>query len=427
LAKTINRLAPNAVKTLSKPGRHADGGGLYLSISENGGRRWTFIYRWKGKAEKNTKIEMGLGAVRDVPLAKAREAAAAARASLAAGINPKDARAPAPAAVPTFGQIAEQLIDSMRPSWKNAKHAAQWEMTLMGRVRDGDGWKPAEHDYCKPLRARPVNTITATDVLAILRPIWDAKPETASRLRGRLERVFAVAKVRGHYAGDNPAAWRDNLKEILPKRRRLTRGHHAAMSYSDVPAFVTKLRAREALAAMALDFTILTAARTEETLGATWPEFELDAVPVTTRDGRGRESSVLGPAWTIPAERMKAGRMHQVPLPDAAVALLRRLKEASRSEYVFPGFKAGRPLSNMAMEKVLQRMGISDATVHGMRSSFRDWSAETTAFPSDVVEMALAHVIANKVEAAYRRGALFEKRRELMTAWAEYVETANAN
>lgn len=417
--RTINRLAANAVKAIGKPGRHADGGGLYLVVADAGTKRWAFLYRWHGK-----RIEMGLGSARDVPLAKAREAAAAARANLAAGLSPKDVRTVAPVAVPTFGEMAEQVIDAMRSTWKNSKHEAQWDMTLLGRVRDGAGWKPAENDYCRTLRPRLVSAITADDVRSVLEPIWNTKRETASRLRGRIERVMAAAKVQRHFVGDNPAAWRDNLKELLPTQRVTPKGHHAAMSYAALPAFMVRLRERKALAALALRFTILTAARTDETLGACWSEFELNKVPVVTRDSKGRESKVVGPCWTVPAERMKAKRMHQVPLSPAAVALLRPLREAAKhhhtGKFVFPGFKRGKPLSNMAMENVLKRMAVTDATVHGMRSSFRDWVAEETHFSNNAAEMALAHKISDEVEAAYRRGTMFEKRRELMTAWATY-------
>jgi integrase len=424
MARLLNRLASNAVKTLRKPGRHADGGGLYLSIHSNGGRRWTFLYRWRGK-----KTEMGLGAVRDVPLARARTLATEAREHLAGGVNPMDARAKPAAAVPTFGEVAERLIAAMRPSWKNPKHAAQWEMTLMGRVADKaspTGWKPAETDYCATLRAKPVNTVTTADVLAVLAAIWDVVPETASRLRGRIERVLAAAKAGGHRSGENPARWQENLKDLLPKRRRLTRGHHPAMRYALVPAFTVRLRERRAPAAIALELTILTAARTNETLEAEWPEFELRAVPVTARDHEGKEFTVQGPCWTVPPKRMKMGRIHQVPLVPRAVALLEHLHAARRGRYVFPGQKAGRPLSGMAMEMVLRRMAITDATPHGFRSSFRDWASETTPFPHEVVEMALAHAIEDKTEAAYRRGALFDKRRDLMAAWAKYCGGADA-
>jgi integrase len=424
MARLLNRLASNAAKSLRKPGRHADGGGLYLSISENGGRRWTFLYRWKGK-----KTEMGLGAVRDVPLVKARDLATEARKHLAGGVNPMEARSKPAAEVPTFGEVAEQLIAAMRASWKNPKHAAQWEMTLMGRVADKSteppGWKPSEINYCVALRPKRVNEVTTDDVLAVLAPIWSTVPETAKRLRGRIERVLGAAKASGHRSGENPARWPENLAAKLPKRKR-SRKHHAAMRFAAVPAFMERLRARKALAAIALDVTILTAARTNETLEAEWSEFELRAVPVTAWDDEGKEYTVMGPCWTVPPERMKMERAHQVPLVPRAVTLLEQLHAGRRGRHVFPGQEAGRPLSNMAMEMILRRMSITDATVHGFRSSFRDWASETTPFPHEVVEMALAHAIENETEAAYRRGVLFDKRRGLMQAWADYCGGAGA-
>lgn len=413
MARLINRLNPNAVKTLRKVGRHADGGGLYLSISPNGGRRWTFLYRWRGK-----KTELGFGSARDVTLAKAREMATAARSHLAMGTDPRAARTAAGQATtaPTFGEAAAALIEALRPSFRNPKHAAQWTMTLLGVTPKGE---PAQTDYCATLRPLAVDKITTGDVLAVLAPVWEAVPETAMRLRGRIERVLAAAKAGGHRSGENPARWRDNLADLLPKRSRLTRGHHAAMPYASVPAFMALLRARRALAAMALDFTVLTAARSGETLGARWVEFELRSIPVTVRD-QGREFTVAGPCWVVPPGRMKAARVHVVPLVPNVVAMLTTLQEARRGDFVFPGQSAGRPLSGMSMEMVLRRMGIDAATVHGFRSSFRDWASEAASFPNEVIEMALAHAIENKTEAAYRRGVLFDKRRELMAAWAAY-------
>jgi integrase len=381
MARKINILNARAVATISKQGRHADGGGLYLSISPNGGRRWVFLYRWRGKP-----TEIGLGSARDVTLARARELASQNRALLAEGINPKDARKPLEGV--TFGECADRVIEAMRPSWRNGKHAAQWEMTL--------------RDYAAPIRRLPVDKITTDDVLSVLKPLWNAKAETASRLRGRIERVLDAARAQGLRSGENPARWRGHLDQLLPKRQRLTRGHHAAMNYVDVPAFMADVRSRNATAALALEFTILTAARSGEVLGARWEEFDL-----------GRE------VWTVPPRRMKAGREHRVPLSPRALEIVKAQEEA-KAGFVFQGQNAGRPLSVMAMEMVLRRMKIEDATVHGFRSTFRDWAAECTHFPNEVGEAAIAHVIENKAEAAYRRGDLFEKRRQLMVAWANY-------
>jgi integrase len=385
MARQINRLNARAVTTVTKHGRHADGGGLYLSISPNGGRRWVFLYRWHGKP-----AEIGLGSARDVMLARARELAGQARAKLAEGLNPKDVRRRSGGA--TFGECADRLIEAMRPSWRNAKHAAQWEMTL--KV------------YAAPLRRLPVDKITPDDVLSVLRPLWNDKAETASRLRGRIERVLDAAKAQGLRCAENPARWRGHLDQLLPKRQRLTRGHHAAMPYTDVPAFMNDLQARQATAALALEFAILTAARSGEVLGARWEEFDLDRA-----------------VWTVPAIRIKAGREHRVPLTRRALKIVKAMHEGRNGDYVFPGHKPAKPLSVMALEMVLRRMKIDGVTVHGFRSAFRDWAAECTNFTNEVCEAALAHAIENKVEAAYRRGDLFEKRRKLMEAWATYCST----
>jgi integrase len=287
----------------------------------------------------------------------------------------------------------------MRPSWRNAKHAAQWEMTL--------------REYAAPLRPLSVDKIVTDNVLSVLKPIWSIKPETASRLRGRIERVLDAAKAQGLRSGENPARWRGHLDQLLPKRQQLTRGHHAAMNYGGLAAFMANLRGREGTAARALEFAILTAARSGEVLGACWDEFDLERA-----------------VWTVPASRMKAGREHRVPLSKSALKILKALQQVRAGGFLFLGQKlsttgaeTGTRLSDMALEMVLRRMGIKNATVHGFRSSFRDWAAETTNFPNEVCEAALAHVIGNKAEAAYRRGDLFNKRRKLMEAWADYCAT----
>jgi integrase len=388
MARKINRLNARAVATITKHGRHADGGGLYLSISPNGGRRWVFLYRWHGKP-----TEIGFGSARDVKLARARELASNARSKLAEGVNPKDARKPSEGA--TFGECADRVIEAMRPSWRNGKHAAQWEMTL--------------REYAAPLRRLPVDKIATDDVLSVLKPLWNEKPETASRLRGRIERVLDAAKAQGFRSSENPARWRGHLDQLLPKRQRLTRGHHAAMSYGALPAFMSDLQARQATAALALEFAILTAARSGEVLGAKWSEFDLDRA-----------------VWTVPAERMKAGREHRVPLSRRALKIVKALNQTRDGDFVFPGQKSGKQLSAMALEMVLRRMKVDGVTVHGFRSAFRDWAAECTNFTNEVCEAALAHVIENKAEAAYRRGDLFDKRRKLMEAWAVYCSAPKA-
>jgi integrase len=265
-------------------------------------------------------------------------------------------------------------------------------------------------DYAAPLRRLPADKITTDDVLSVLKPVWNTRPETASRLRGRIERVLDAAKAHGLRSGENPARWRGHLDQLLPKRQQLARGHHAAMSYADLPAFIEDLQAREGSAARALEFAILTAARSGEVLGASWEEFDLE-----------------GAAWTVPATRMKAGREHRVPLSRRALKIVRAMHDIREGDFVFAGQKPGSPLSVMALEMVLRRMKIDDATVHGFRSAFRDWAAECTNFPNEVCEAALAHVIENKAEAAYRRGDLFEKRRKLMDAWGTYCTTPKAS
>ena len=343
MARKINRLNARAVATLAKYGRHADGCGLYLSLSSNGGRRWTFLYRWHGK-----HTEIGLGSARDVTLARARDLAGQARAKLAEGINPKDTRKPAQAA--TFGECADRVIEAMRPSWRNSKHARQWEMTL--------------REYAAPLRRMQVDQITTDDVLAVLKPLWRTRPETASRVRARIERVLEAARAQGLRKGDNPARWRGHLDQLLPKRQRLDDAHHGALPYAEVPEFLTKLRQHQGVAARALEFLILTAARTSEVAGAQMDEIS---------DG----------VWSIPAARMKGGKPHRVPLCARAVAIVEELAPLRNgSGMVFPGQQGG--LSSSAMLELSKRIN-AGVTVHGFRSSFRDWAAEQTTFSREVL------------------------------------------
>lgn len=386
---TVNRLSAVSVKALTEPGRHADGNGLYLVVDKSGAKRWVYLFRDGGRLR-----EMGLGGLANVSLADARRAAEAARKARAAGLDPIAARKAVPSEVPTFGKIADDLVDSLEPGFRNGKHVAQWRSTLA--------------TYAKDLRSKPVDQITTEDVLAALKPIWASKAETASRVRGRIERVLNAAKAQGHRSGENPAAWKDHLENLLPKRHRLTRGHHAAISYTALPAFLAELRNRPALAARALEFTILTAARTSETLGATWAEIDLEAA-----------------VWTVPGERMKAGRVHRVPLSAPALAILEKLAEAEPQpgDYLFPGNKRGRPLSGMSMEMVLRRMKMV-ITVHGFRSTFRDWCFEESDFPRELAEAALAHVVGDQTERAYKRGDALKKRAELMEAWARFCTGA---
>ena len=287
--------------------------------------------------------------------------------------------------------MADQVHEALSLGFRSAKHTAQWKTTLA--------------TYAAPLRDKAIDTISTDDVLSLLKPIWTTKAETASRVRGRIEKILDAAKAKGYRQGENPARWRGHLDHLLPKRSKLTRGHHAAMPYDDVAAFIARLRESDGLGALTLEFCILTAARSGEVLGARWSEIDLDKK-----------------IWTVPADRMKAGREHRVPLPERAVAILKQLVEIRTGDFVFPGQRKERPLSKKAMELVLKRIKIENATVHGFRSSFRDWCGNETHFPREVVETALAHVIGDKAEQAYRRSDALEKRRELMQAWANYCD-----
>jgi integrase len=324
----------------TKPGRYGDGAGLWLVVAESGARKWVFRFTWRGKV-----TEMGLGPGDAVSLADARRLRDEARKTLVAGQNPIEARRESQKAQvgkPTFGAVADALIESKASEWRNPKHRAQWVMTLT--------------EYCATLRPKPVDEIETEDVLDVLKPICLEKPETASRLRGRIEAVLDAAKAKGHRTGENPAAWRGHLSHLLAKRGKLTRGHHAAMPYVDLPAFLAKLREREALAAIALELCILTATRTSEVLEARWSEVDF-----------------ASKVWTVPAERTKPGRSHRIPLSSRAMEILETLAASRTSGFVFPGQRDGRPLSNMAMTMVLRRMGVQNITVHGYRSAFRDW------------------------------------------------------
>lgn len=398
--KLVNALTPLSVKN-AKPGRHADGGGLHLLVKDTGARSWVFRYMIRGKSRDIGLGPAGAGAT---SLADARDLAAALRLKVKAGIDPlaereqEAARALAAAqaakvAGVTFKDAAEAYIKANKDSWRNAKHKQQWENTLK--------------TYAYPVIGDlPVAEVDTPQVLKVLEPIWREVPETASRLRGRIETVLDSAKARGYRQGENPARWRGHLAQILPVRTKLSRGHHKALAYEALPAFIADLRERQANAALALEFTILTAARTGEVIGAAWDEVDLEKA-----------------IWVIPADRMKAGKEHRVPLSPRAVEILKRARLLS-GETVFTG-PAGERLSGMAMSMLLRRMG-QDVTVHGFRSAFRDWAAECTGYSHEVAEMALAHTIGSKVERAYRRGDLFDKRRRLMDDWATYVATGGA-
>lgn len=339
---------------------------------------------------------MGLGSSRDVSLAEAREKAASVRRQVTDGLDPVAERRRAKVTIPTFGEAADAFIKTMAPQFRNAKHIDQWRMTL--------------EIYAASLRGKTVDDITTEDILGVLRPIWQTKNETASRLRGRLERVLDAAKAQGHRSGSNPAAWRNHLALLLPQRQKLQRGHHAAMPFTEVPTFLGQLRWRDAMAARSLEFVILTAARTGEALGATW-----------------REIDTSSKVWTVPAARMKGGREHRVPLSPRVLHILTEMAAfgCERDDYLFPSIKRSRPLSGMAMDMLLRRMGL-DVTVHGFRSSFREWCGELSNYPREVAEAALAHVVGDATERAYRRGDALEKRRQLMESWAEFCEAKTA-
>jgi integrase len=398
MPREINKLSARAVATLKKPGRHSDGGGLYLAIDNDGEtlrRRWVFLFRWGGKLK-----EMGLGGLSSVSLARAREIATECRSDVAEGVNPIEKRTKVRAAaqgVPTFGAWAEEFISGKEKGWRNKKHRQQWRNTL--------------RDYAKPIRDKPVSEVATTDVLEVLQPIWQTKPETASRVRGRIETVLDAARVKypEHFPAGwaNPARWRGHLDKLLSKRRKLSRGHHPAMPFAEVPAFLGRLRERKAVAARVLEFIVLTVARSGEAIGARWPEI----------DGKSK-------VWTVPASRMKGDREHRVPLVPRAIEILEEMEKAKVGDFIFPGAKRGRPLSNMAADMLLRRMKAGDVTTHGFRSSFRDWAGELTTFPREVAEAALAHAVGDETELAYRRGDALAKRRKLMDAWASYIAKA---
>lgn len=395
MPKRAAGLTARQVETAKTPGLFADGAGLYLQVTKTGAKTWIYRYALGGR-----RRDMGLGSTALVSLAEARQLAGDAKKLVGAGIDPiEDKKAQAAAAAletakaRTFKECAEAYIEAHRAGWKNAKHAAQWPSSLEA--------------YAYPsLGALPVAEIDTGLVVGVLEPIWSTKAETASRLRGRIEAILDYARVRGYRSGENPARWKGHLDHILPARGKVAaRGHHASLPYADMPAFWPKLQAQDGMGARALEFAILTTTRTGEVLGARWEEIDVDAE-----------------TWTIPAERMKAGQEHRVPLTGPALTLLRKMAAIRTGEFVFPGQAPRRPLSNMAMAMVLRRMKL-EATPHGFRATFRTWAAEKTGYPHEVCEAALAHTQGDKVVAAYQRGDLFEKRRRLMKAWADYCET----
>lgn len=396
MAREHKKLTALAVSRAKARGYYADGGGLYLQVSVSGAKSWVFRFRKDGRLR-----EMGLGPTHTITLAEARDRATDCRKRRIFGIDPIDARhgdrASArlgAAKAMTFRQCAEAYIDAHKAGWSNVKHAAQWASTLATYAY------PAFGDL-------PVHAIDVGLVTKALEPIWNAKTETATRLRGRIEAVLDWATVRGYRHGDNPARWRGHLDKVLPQRAKVQKvQHHAALPYAEIGAFMALLREQDNTSALALEFLILTAARTGEVIGAAWNEIDFTEA-----------------LWTVPADRMKAKKEHRVPLSQPALTVLQRLHTHRAGDYVFHGAKPKKPLSNMSMLKLLERMARANLTVHGFRSSFRDWAAERTNFPREVAEHALAHSLPDKVEAADRRGDLFDKRRHLMDAWAQFCAT----
>ena len=391
MSRVRNRLSTRAVASLKQPGRHADGGGLYLRVTPHGSKSWVFMKTVSGKRQ-----EIGLGPVSSVGLAAARDLSVKLREAAALGNNPRSVLAKfavePPKKVPTFEHFADQYITSIEGSFKSPVHRHQWRQSLQ--------------QHANMLHPLAVDAVETEHVLQALRPIWLTKPETANRVRGRIERVLDAAKAMGHRSPNsiNPAQLRGHLAILLGKQPRLVRGHHAALDWRSIPQFMKELRQRPANSARALEFTILTAARSGETLGATWGEIDFEQK-----------------LWTIPPARMKAGAGHVVPLSTAALSVLVAVKPISTSPSDVVFSVKGVARSNMAMAQLLKRMQHGHITTHGFRSTFRDWAGDGTGYPRELIEQALAHTIANKAERAYRRGQAVERRRELMQAWADYL------
>ena len=392
MSRVSKRLSALKVAQARLPAMLADGDGLYLQVSNANSKSWIFRYRRNGKQH-----EMGLGAVNAVSLARAREKARECREQLADGIDPLIAREAKRAREAidqargiTFDQCAEAFIKAHAGSWKSAIHHLQWETTLK--------------TYVSPVFGMlPVQAVDVGLVMKVLEPIWSTKPETAARIRGRIESVLNWAKARGYRTGENPALWKGHLDNLLPARAKIKKvKHHAALPFDNMSPFIATLRDEAGIPALALEFAILTAARTGEVIGARWLELDVEAK-----------------VWTVPASRMKSNREHRVPLSPEALAVLSKLDKGEPADHVFAG-RSGGSLSNMALLMLLRRMGHVALTAHGFRSTFRDWAAERTDFQAEVAESALGHVVGDKVELAYRRGDFFEKRRKLMDAWAHF-------
>lgn len=397
MAKIVNKLKPYSINKLVTKGYYSDGNGLYLQVSCTGSKSWIFRFTRNGKTH-----EMGLGSFTAFSLAEARARTIEQRKLLADGINPLENKRDSNARLVlnnriTFAELAEQYINTNKSGWRNPKHVDQWRNTLA--------------TYANPvIGSMNVSNITISEVRDILDPIWNTKNETATRVRGRIEKVLDYAKVSGYRTGDNPAAWKGNLSLVLPSPSAVAKvTHQPALPYKDLPAFMVALSSHKGDGASALALIILTATRTSEVICADWSEFDLP-----------------NSLWTIPAERMKAKKEHVIPLSPQAMSILSSMHTANATGYLFKG-KNGKPASNGLCLSLLKRMDSDHITVHGFRSTFRDWASETTTHPADVVEMALAHTIQNKVEAAYRRGDLLDKRRVLMNEWADYASPVSSD
>lgn len=389
MAQAVNRLSARTVQTLKAPGRHADGAGLYLVVDPSGAKRWVVLYR----IANGKRREMGLGSIHSVPLADARDRAAELRRQVKAGRDPVAEKKEAGAAPrrQTFGDVATAFMAAREETWRNAAHRAQWRQTL--EVQAASLW------------GKPVADIDTPDVLAVLEPIWQTKPETARRIRGRIEKVLDAARAQRLRDDTNPALWRGHLDMILPKNAKLSRGHHAALPYGELPDFYANLVLRDAPAARALRFIILTAARSGEVRGMVWGEVDFAAA-----------------LWTVPAERMKGKRIHRVPLQAEAIEILEEIRpeKTDSGTLIFPA-ASGRMMSDMVFAMLLRRADRADITTHGFRSTFRDWVDSETVFAGDLAEAALAHLVGDETERAYRRGDALAKRRHLMDAWAGFV------
>jgi integrase len=388
--RRVGKLTARFTQTVKKTGLYGDGGGLYLKVG--GSKSWIFRHQVRGEVKK-----YGLGPLHTVSLSDARARAEAVRRQLLDGIDPRQARRDAQIAAVksiSFDDAADRYIEAHTAGWKSRKSMQQWRSSLA--------------TYASPIFGKlPVSAVDTGLVMRVLGPIWSSKHETAHRVRGRIESILSWAKVRGFREGENPAQWRGHLDHLLPPRDKVHKiEHHPALPYLELPDFMRELRQRDGVAALALEFLILTATRTSETLDAAWSEFDL-----------------TNQLWTIPPVRMKGAREHRVPLSDRAVLIVAEMQKIRHGDFVFPGARRGRPLGDMSMLQTLSRMDRGDLTTHGFRATFKTWATERTNYQREVIETALAHVVGDKVEEAYQRGDLLDKRRRLMESWSAFCDS----